>query len=49
MKTIDVVTSAFNEEGCLPELFKRLNAVAELELDYKFSFIVIDNGSSDRT
>jgi dolichol-phosphate mannosyltransferase len=49
MKTIDVITSAFNEEECLPELFKRLNAVAELELDYKFCFIVIDNGSSDRT
>jgi len=48
-KTVDVITSAYNEEECLPELFKRLNAVAKSEPDYEFRFIVIDNGSQDRT
>lgn len=49
MKTIDVITSAYNEEDCLPELFIRLEKVAEAEENYSFRFIVIDNGSSDRT
>ena len=48
-KSIDVITSAYNEEECLPELFKRLNNVSQLELEYDFHFIVIDNGSQDET
>lgn len=48
-KTVDVITSAFNEEECLPELFNRLNVIAEKEINYDFRFIVIDNGSQDRT
>jgi dolichol-phosphate mannosyltransferase len=47
--TVDVVTSAFNEEECLPELFSRLAAVARQESGYEFRFIVIDNGSQDQT
>ena len=39
-KTVDVITSAFNEEDCLPELFRRLCEVANQ---------VIDNGSHDKT
>jgi dolichol-phosphate mannosyltransferase len=49
MKTIDIITSAYNEEDCLPELFSRLEKVARSEENYSFHFIVIDNGSSDRT
>lgn len=49
MKTIDIITSAYNEEDCLPELFSRLEKVAGTEEKYSFHFIVIDNGSSDRT
>jgi dolichol-phosphate mannosyltransferase len=49
MKTIDIITSAYNEEDCLPELFTRLEKVAGAEENYSFHFIVIDNGSSDRT
>lgn len=49
MMNIDVITSAFNEEDCLPELFRRLNIVAEKEERYDFKFIVIDNGSQDKT
>lgn len=48
-KTVDVITSAFNEEECLPELFNRLNVIAQQENNYDFRFIVIDNGSQDRT
>lgn len=48
-KTVDVITSALNEEECLPELFNRLNVIAKQENNYDFRFIVIDNGSQDRT
>ena len=48
-KTIDVITSAYNEEDCLPELFIRLNNVSQLESNYDFRFILIDNGSQDGT
>lgn len=48
-KTVDVITSAFNEEECLPELFNRLNVIAQQENNYDFRFIVIDNGSQDQT
>jgi dolichol-phosphate mannosyltransferase len=48
-KTVDVITSAFNEEECLPELFSRLNVIAKQENNYDFRFIVIDNGSQDQT
>ena len=48
-KTIDVITSAYNEEDCLPELFRRFALVAESESAYSFRFIVIDNGSHDLT
>jgi dolichol-phosphate mannosyltransferase len=49
MTTIEVITSAYNEEDCLPELFTRLEKIALAEDKYSFHFIVIDNGSSDRT
>jgi polyisoprenyl-phosphate glycosyltransferase len=48
-KSLEIITSAYNEEECLPELFRRLISVASKETDYDFNFIVIDNGSSDRT
>jgi polyisoprenyl-phosphate glycosyltransferase len=48
-KSLEIITSAYNEEDCLPELFRRLISVASKETDYEFNFIVIDNGSSDRT
>jgi dolichol-phosphate mannosyltransferase len=48
-KTVEIVTSALNEEDCLPELFRRLSEVFALEPNYTFNLIVIDNGSSDDT
>lgn len=49
MKTIEVVTSAFNEEDCLEEFFERLHAVFSNEYQYEFGVIIFDNGSADRT
>jgi dolichol-phosphate mannosyltransferase len=49
MKTLDIITSAYNEEDCLPELFKRLDTISQLESNYQFHFTVIDNGSQDKT
>ena len=49
MKTVEVITSAYNEEDCLPELFARLESIARMEKRYSFRFIVIDNGSTDQT
>ena len=49
MASLDIITSAYNEEECLPELFRRINNVITGESDYDFRLIVIDNGSLDRT
>ena len=46
---ISVVLPAFNEEGNLPLLFKRLAAVAAQLKDHVFEFIFIDDCSSDST
>jgi dolichol-phosphate mannosyltransferase len=48
-QSVDIITSAYNEEECLPELFNRLQMVFQSELNYHFRVIVIDNGSSDMT
>ena len=47
--SIDIITSAFNEEQCLPEFFIQINNVIKREKLYKFRLIVIDNGSFDST
>jgi len=47
--TLDIITSAYNEEDCLPELFNRIIHVMSSEKDYDYRIIVIDNGSSDKT
>jgi glycosyltransferase involved in cell wall biosynthesis len=47
--TIDVITSALNEEDCLPEFFDRITKVIKIEKSYTFRVIVMDNGSSDET
>jgi dolichol-phosphate mannosyltransferase len=49
MVTIDIITSAYNEEDCLPELFRRINAVMKSESEYKYRILIIDNGSHDKT
>ena len=49
MPSLDIITSAYNEEECLPELFRRICNVMTGESEYDFRLIVIDNGSVDRT
>jgi glycosyltransferase involved in cell wall biosynthesis len=49
MPSLDIVTSAYNEEDCLPELFRRISDVMAGESNYQYRLIVIDNGSIDKT
>ena len=49
MKSVDIVTSAYNEEECLPELFRRIDKVFKSETEYDYRIIVADNASSDNT
>ena len=49
-KLISVISPAYNEEDCVQELACRLKAVAASLADrYDFEFIIIENGSRDRT
>lgn len=47
--TLELITSAYNEEECLPELFKRIDRVMKGEPNYNYRIIIIDNGSHDAT
>jgi polyisoprenyl-phosphate glycosyltransferase len=49
MKSVDIVTSAFNEEECLPELFRRIDEIFRSETGYDYRIIVADNASTDDT
>ena len=49
VKTISVVTSAYNEEDSIEELAKRLRAVFDELSAYQFEAIVVENGSVDGT
>jgi dolichol-phosphate mannosyltransferase len=49
MATLDIITSAYNEEDCIPELFRRITKVMGGETDYDYRILIIDNGSVDET
>jgi dolichol-phosphate mannosyltransferase len=49
MKSIDIITSAYNEEECIPELFRRIRNVMNTEREYQYRILIIDNGSIDHT
>ena len=49
VKTISVVTSAYNEEESIEELARRLRAVFDELSAYQFEAIVVENGSGDGT
>lgn len=49
MKTIDIITSALNEEICLPEFFSRTTQVLSEIPNISWRIIICDNGSSDAT
>jgi dolichol-phosphate mannosyltransferase len=48
-KIISIISPAFNEEGCVEELAKRIKSVFAAEENYDFESIIIDNGSTDLT
>jgi glycosyltransferase involved in cell wall biosynthesis len=48
-KTISVITPAFNEEGCVRELYTRLINVFDSEHEYNFELLIVENGSTDNT
>lgn len=48
-KLVSIVIPAFNEADCIDELAVRLQGVFELEVDYEFECIIVENGSTDDT
>jgi dolichol-phosphate mannosyltransferase len=48
-KVVSIVTSAFNEELCIVELIEQYRQLEVAEPNYNFSFILVDNGSTDST
>jgi len=49
LKTVDIITSALNEEECLPEFMSRIQQVMSKENNYSYRVLIMDNGSSDST
>ena len=47
--SLDIITSALNEEECLVELYNRISIVMDTRPNYEWRFIICDNGSIDRT
>ena len=45
---ISIIVPVFNEEGSLPELYRRITAVMK-QLDMSFELIFVDDGSTDRS
>jgi polyisoprenyl-phosphate glycosyltransferase len=48
-KIISIVLSAYNEEGSIPELYKRLNDTTSKITTYKFEYLFINDCSTDNT
>ena len=48
-KLINVIIPAYNEEDCVEELSRRLTLLFDLEPNYDFQAIIVENGSIDCT
>jgi glycosyltransferase involved in cell wall biosynthesis len=48
-KLISIVVPAYNETDCVEELAQRLQSVFDLEPNYEFECVIIENGSEDDT
>jgi dolichol-phosphate mannosyltransferase len=48
-KLISIIIPAYNESDCVDELSRRLVAVFDLESNYEFECIIVENGSEDDT
>lgn len=49
MKKICIVVPAYNEEASLPEMYRQLCGLAEEQKNYEWTFLFVDDGSSDCT
>src|SRR5688572_21018814 len=49
LRTIAVVVPVFNEQEVLPELISRLTAVFDAESDLRWTAVLVDDGSRDRS
>jgi len=49
MKTVSIIIPAFNESECIEELGTRLIKLFNIENEYKWEVIIIENGSTDNT
>lgn len=49
MKTLDIITSALNEEACLPEFFSRIRTTLQAHPEISWRVLICDNGSTDQT
>jgi glycosyltransferase involved in cell wall biosynthesis len=49
LKSIDIITSALNEEDCIFELYSRIEKSLESVNQLNWRLIICDNGSSDST
>ncbi len=47
--SVDVVIPVYNECDCIEEMIQRLNKIRESDERYVYSFIFVDDGSSDGT
>jgi glycosyltransferase involved in cell wall biosynthesis len=48
-KLVSIVIPVYNEQDNLPELFTRVEAVANEQTSFEFEFLIVDNCSTDRT
>ena len=46
-RSLDIITSALNEEDCLPEFYTRIEKVMSAHPEYEWRLILCDNGSED--
>ncbi len=49
MKLVSVIIPAYNEQGVLPQLYERLTTLANNHEQFRFEFLFINDGSSDKT
>jgi dolichol-phosphate mannosyltransferase len=48
-KLISIVVPAYNESDCVDELARRLKSVFDMEPNYEFECVMVENGSEDDT
>ena len=49
MKRFSIVIPVFNEEQALPMLFERLEKISLLRRDLEWEFLIVNDGSRDRS